>query len=198
MSQPRHLHALDLPVPDEADLSPETRKYLAKCREKLGLVPNVVAAYTFDEAKLRAFTTFYNDLMLGDSGLSKLEREMIAVVVSCANRCFYCLVAHGAAVRELSGDPVLGELLAMSYRVAELSDRHRAMFDFAWKLTERSHEVDEADRERLRDAGFSDAEIWDVAAVAAFFNMSNRMASAVDLMPNREYHFRARAEPATG
>jgi uncharacterized peroxidase-related enzyme len=198
MSQPAYLHALDLNLPGEPDLSPETRKYLAKCREKLGLVPNVVAAYTFDEAKLRAFTTFYNDLMLGDSGLSKVEREMIAVVVSSANRCFYCLVAHGAAVRELSGDPVLGELLVMSYRAAELSDRHRAMLDFAWKLTERSHEVAEADRQRLREAGFSDRDIWDIAAVTAFFNMSNRMASAVDLMPNREYHFQARAAPTKG
>jgi uncharacterized peroxidase-related enzyme len=198
MSQPQHLHALQLPVPDEQELSPETRKYLAKCREKLGLVPNVVAAYTFDEAKLRAFTSFYNDLMLGESGLSKLEREMIAVVVSSANRCFYCLVAHGAAVRELSGDPVLGELLAMSYRVAELDERRRAMLDFAWKLTERSHEVAEPDRQRLRDAGFTDAEIWDIAAVASFFNMSNRMASAVDLMPNREYHFRARVDRSDG
>lgn len=181
-------------MPAEADLSVETRKYLAKCREKLGLVPNVVAAYTFDEAKLRAFTTFYNDLMLGDSGLSKLEREMIAVVVSSANRCFYCLVAHGAAVRELSGDPILGELLTMNYRAAELDLRTRAMLDFAWKLTERSHEVDETDRQRLRDAGLSEPEIWDVAAVASFFNMSNRMASAIDLMPNREYHFRGRGE----
>ena len=181
-------------MPAEADLSAETRKYLAKCREKLGLVPNVVAAYTFDEAKLRAFSTFYNDLMLADSGLSKLEREMIAVVVSSANRCFYCLVAHGAAVRELSGDPILGELLTMNYRAAELDLRTRAMLDFAWKLTERSHEVDETDRQRLRDAGLSEPEIWDVAAVASFFNMSNRMASAIDLMPNREYHFRGRGE----
>jgi uncharacterized peroxidase-related enzyme len=133
--------------------------------------------------------------MLADSGLSKLEREMIAVVVSSANRCFYCLVAHGAAVRELSGDPVLGELLAANYRVAELSGRQRAMLDFAWKLTERSHEVDDTDRQLLREAGFGEREIWDIAAVAAFFNMSNRMASAIDLVPNREYHFRARGEP---
>jgi uncharacterized peroxidase-related enzyme len=196
MALPENVHALRLPVPEEERLSPETRKYLARCREKLGLVPNVVAAYCFDEAKLRAFTGFYNDLMLGDSLLSKLEREMIAVVVSSANRCYYCLVAHGAAVRELSGDPVLGEQLVMNYRAASLSDRVRAMLDFAWKLTVASHEVTEADRQRLREAGLGEPEIWDVAAVAGFFNMSNRMASAVDLQPNREYHFRARAEPA--
>ena len=197
MSQPSRLHALALPVPDEAALSPETRKYLAKCREKLGLVPHVIAAYSFDEAKLRAFTTFYNDLMLGESGLSKLEREMIAVVVSSANRCFYCLVAHGAAVRELSGDPVLGELLAMNYRVAELDPRRRAMLDFAWKLTESSHEIEEADRQRLRDVGLSDAEIgkrawplvekWSkdrLAGVLEAFHKAKSRAQASDDLPD--------------
>jgi uncharacterized peroxidase-related enzyme len=192
MPQPPYVHALDIPTPSEEELSPETRKYLAKCREKLGLVPNVIAAYTFDEEKLRGFTGMYNTLMLGESGLSKLEREMIAVVVSAHNRCYYCLVAHGAAVRELSGDPVLGEILCMNYRVAELPARQRAMLDFAVKMTERSHEIEEPDRQALREAGLSDAEIWDVAAVASFFNMSNRMASAIDMMPNLEYHVAAR------
>jgi uncharacterized peroxidase-related enzyme len=192
MAQPDHIHALHLPIPDPAELSAETQKYLAKCREKLGLVPNVIAAYTFDEAKLRGFTGFYNELMLGESGLSKLEREMIAVVVSSINRCYYCLVAHGAAVRELSRDPILGELLVMNYRAADLPRRHRAMLDFAAKLTERSHEIAESDRLSLREAGFTETEIWDIAAVASFFNMSNRMASAIDMMPNREYHFAGR------
>lgn len=190
MSQPDYVTALDLPEPEEYD--DDIKKYFAKCEEKLGLVPNVLRAYGFNQDKLRTFIGFYNELMLGDSNLSKLEREMIAVVVSAANRCFYCLVAHGAAVRELSGDPVLGELLVMNYRVAELEPRHRAMLDFAVKLTERPHEMGEADREELRRHGFSDADIWDIAAVAGFFNMSNRVASAVDMMPNREYHARAR------
>src|SRR3712207_4505506 len=136
--------ALDL-TPAEP-LSEATRAYFAKAEEKLGLVPNVLLAYAFDEGKLRAFTTFYNDLMLGESGLSKLEREMIAVVVSSVNRCFYCLVAHGAAVRQLSGDPVLGEMLAMNYRAAELDPRQRAMLDFAVKLTERPYEIEEPDQ----------------------------------------------------
>ncbi|MGQ7790849.1 peroxidase-related enzyme [Faunimonas sp. B44] len=178
--------ALDLPPADP--LSPETEAYFAKCREKLGLVPNVLTAYAFDEAKLTAFSTFYNDLMLGPSGLSKLEREMIAVVVSCVNRCFYCLVAHGAAVRTLSGDPALGEALAMNYRAARLSPRHRAMLDFAWLLAEAPHRVEEPDRARLREVGFSDRDIWDIAAVASFFSMSNRIASATDMRPNAEYH----------
>jgi uncharacterized peroxidase-related enzyme len=166
--------------------------YFDKCLEKIGFVPNVLQAYTHDMAKLEAFVAFYNDLMLGPSGLSKLEREMIAVAVSSENRCFYCLTAHGAAVRQLSGDPVLGELMAMNWRAAELSARHRAMLDFAAKVTRDSHLIGEADREALRRAGFSERDIWDIGAVASFFNMSNRMASAVDMRPNPEYHAQAR------
>jgi uncharacterized peroxidase-related enzyme len=175
-----------------AELSPETRAYFDKCREKLGLVPNVLKAYAFDEKKLRGFTEMYNELMLGESGLSKLEREMIAVAVSSVNRCYYCLTAHGAAVRQLSGDPVFGEQMVMNYRAAELTPRHRAMLDFAVKLTETPDRIEEADRDALRRAGFSDRDIWDIAATASFFNMSNRMAAAVDMRPNREYHAMAR------
>lgn len=182
--------ALDLPMVDP--LPPETRKYFDICVEKLGMVPNVLRTYAFDIDKLNAFTAMYNDLMLGESGLSKLEREMIAVVVSSINRCYYCLVAHGAAVRELSGSPELGEQLIMNYRVADLDLRQRAMLDFAVKLTEASHRVEEADRDALRAAGFSERDIWDVAAVAGFFNMTNRVASATDMSPNQEYHARAR------
>jgi uncharacterized peroxidase-related enzyme len=181
--------ALSLP---EAELSEAMRAYFAKCDERIGFVPNVLRAYAHDNAKLEAFAAFYNHLMLAPSGLSKLEREMIAVAVSSRNRCYYCLVAHGAAVRQLSGDPVLGEMIAMNDRAAELAPRHRAMLDFAAKLTEASSTVEEKDREALRDAGFSDRDIWDIAAVASFFNMSNRMASAVDMRPNREYHGQGR------
>ncbi|MBY8916260.1 peroxidase-related enzyme [Nitratireductor sp. L1-7-SE] len=177
-------------------LSDETRAYFDKCEEKLGLVPNVLRAYAFDENKLRAFTQMYNDLMLSDSGLSKLEREMIAVVVSSINHCFYCLTAHGAAVRQLSGDPVLGELMVMNYRAAKLEPRQKAMLDFAVKLTETPAKIEESDRRALREAGFSEHDIWDIAAVASFFNMSNRMAAAVDMHPNEEYHGMAR-EPAS-
>ena len=126
--------------------------------------------------------------MLGESRLSKLEREMIAVVVSSANHCYYCLVAHGAAVRQLSGDPELGEMLVMNYRTAELSPRHRAMLDFAHRLTVQPSQMGETDRQALRDAGFVDEEIFDIADVTGFFNMSNRVASAVEMMPNPEYH----------
>lgn len=191
MTQP--VTALHFPPLEE--LSEETEAYFAKCREKLGLVPNVLLAYAFDENKLRAFTQMYNDLMLSDSGLSKLEREMIAVAVSSVNHCFYCLTAHGAAVRELSGDPVLGELMVMNYRAARLDPRQKAMLDFAVKLTESPDKIEEKDRQALRENGFSERDIWDIAAVASFFNMTNRMAAAVDMHPNPEYHAVAR-EPA--
>jgi uncharacterized peroxidase-related enzyme len=181
--------ALDLP-PEK--LSPEMAAYFAKCEEKLGFVPNVLKAYAFDMNKLSAFVAMYNDLMLAPSGLSKLEREMIAVAVSAHNHCYYCLVAHGAAVRQLSSDPALGELMAMNYRAARLSRRERAMLDFAVKLTAEPWRVEEEDREELRRLGFTDRDIWDIAAVAAFFNMSNRVASATDMRPNSVYHVQAR------
>jgi len=163
-----------------------------KCEEKLGFVPNVLKAYAFDMPKLDAFVAMYNDLMLAPSGLSKLEREMIAVAVSSENRCYYCLTAHGAAVRALSGDPVLGELMVMNYRAARLSPRERAMLDFAVKLTAEPWAVEETDREALRKVGFSARDIWDIGAVAGFFNMSNRVASATDMRPNAVYHGQTR------
>jgi uncharacterized peroxidase-related enzyme len=181
--------ALDLP---QGELSPAMQAYFAKCDEKIGFVPNVLRAYAHDNGKLEAFAAFYNDLMLAPSGLSKLEREMIAVVVSSQNRCYYCLTAHGAAVRQMSGDPALGELMVMNYRAAELEPRHRAMLDFAVRVTDAPWTVEEAHRQALRDSGFSDRDIWDIAAVASFFNMSNRMASAVDMRPNPDYHGQAR------
>jgi len=177
--------ALDLPP---QPLSPEMAAYFAKCEEKLGFVPNVLKAYAFDPAKLAAFVAMYNDLMLAPSGLSKLEREMIAVAVSAQNRCYYCLVAHGAGVRQLSRDPVLGELMAMNYRAARLSKRERAMLDLAVKLTAEPWLIEQEDRDGLRRAGFGDRDIWDIAAVAGFFNMSNRVASATDMRPNSVYH----------
>ncbi len=181
--------ALNLP---QAKLSAAMAAYFKKCQDRLGFVPNVLLAYAFDMAKLETFVAMYNDLMLGESGLSKLEREMIAVAVSSQNRCYYCLTAHGAAVRQYSGNPLLGEHLVMNYRVARLNKRQRAMLDFAVKLTASPWSVEEGDRERLRRAGFSDRDIWDISAVAGFFNMSNRVASATDMRPNTAYHGQAR------
>ncbi len=151
--------ALSLPA---TGLSESMEAYFAKCEEKLGFVPNVLKAYAFDMAKLESFVAMYNDLMLAPSGLSKLEREMIAVAVSSYNRCFYCLVSHGAAVRQYSGDPILGELIAMNYRAARLTKRQRAMLDFAVKLTAEPWAVEDAEREALRRAGFSERDIWDI------------------------------------
>jgi uncharacterized peroxidase-related enzyme len=175
-----------------ANLSKEMAAYWKLAEEMLGFVPNVLKAFSFDMAKLEAFVAYRNNLMQGESGLSKLEREMIAMVVSAQNRCFYCITAHGASVRHLSGDPVLGELMAMNFRAARLSKRQRAMLDFAVKLTVEPWLIEEADRAELRRAGFSDRDIWDISAVAAFYNMTNRLASATDMRPNSQYHAQAR------
>jgi uncharacterized peroxidase-related enzyme len=183
--------ALDL-GPDDS-LKPDIEAYLAKCEEKLGFVPSVLRAYAFDNVKLEAFILMSDDLMLGESGLSKAEREMIAVTVSAINHCHYCLTSHGAALRRRAEDPALGETIAQNWRAADLDARRKAMLAFATKLTEAPDKIEEADRAALRRAGFSDRDIWDIAAVASFFNMSNRMAAATDMRPNPEYHAMARA-----
>ena len=172
-------------------LSPEMDAYFKKCDEKLGFVPNVLKAFAFDNAKLEAFVDYRQQLVQNAETLSKLEIEMIATAVSSQNRCFYCITAHGNGVRQL-GDPVLGEQMVQNYRAARLPKRQRAMLDFAVKLTTTPWEVEEEDREKLRRAGFTDRDIWDIASVAAFYNMTNRLASATDMRPNSVYHGQAR------
>ena len=184
--KPERVHALSLP--DQRRNSPEIRAVFARCLEKIGFVPNVLRSYTLRPRKFELFRRYNNELMLGESGLSALEREMIAVVVSCVNHCHYCLVAHGAQVRLLSGDPVLGDQLVANYRAAKLSRRQRAMLEFAWKLSESPDSVGAADRAALRKAGFGDEDIFDIAEVAGFYNMTNRLAAAIDMRPNREYY----------
>jgi uncharacterized peroxidase-related enzyme len=181
-----------LEIAPETELSAPMQAYFDKCQEKLGLIPNVLRAYAFNTAKLEAFVAFYNDLMLAPSGLSKLDRELIAVAVSSINHCYYCLTAHGAAVRQLSGSPELGEQMAMNFRAADLSEKQQAMIEFAVLITERPDTIVEDDRQALRDVGYTDRDIFDIAAVASFFNMTNRMASATDMRPNPEYHAMAR------
>ena len=194
--KPAPVVADDVPVIalnlEPAKLTPAMAAYFKKCQDKLGFVPNVLVAYAFDMTKLESFVALYNDLMLGESGLTKLEREMIAVAVSSQNRCYYCLTAHGAAVRQYSGNPLLGEQIVMNYRAARLNKRPRVMLDFAVKLTAQPWSVEEGDRERLRRAGFTDRDIWDISSVVGFFNMSNRVASATDMRPNAVYHGQAR------
>ncbi|MBB5321385.1 peroxidase-related enzyme [Marinobacter oulmenensis] len=184
--------ALDLPIPEIRDLPEDTQKYFQICQEKLGMIPNVLTAYSQNLKQLEGFTRLYNELMLGEGELSKLEREMVAVVVSSENKCFYCLVAHGAAVRVLSGDPTLGEHMVMNYRTANLDKRQRAMLDFASQLTRSPATTTEQDIQTLRDAGLSDRAIWDLSNLIGFYNMSNRVAIASDMQPNPEYHSQSR------
>ena len=192
MPQPKHIVRISIPEVEELDKI--TQKYFMICEEKLGMVPNVLRAYTGNLEKFRAFTSYYNKLMLDeeDCNLTILERELIAVVVSSANRCYYCLVAHGQAVRKISGDPQLGEMMVMNYRVAELDKRTRAMLDFVWKLTKNPHDINENDRGSLRQVKFLDQDIFDICDTAAFFNYTNRLAHGLDMMPNAEYHSKNR------
>ena len=188
----KNVVALDLPIPEISDMPEDTQKYFQICQEKLGMIPNVLTAYSQNLKQLEGFTRLYNELMLGEGELSKLEREMVAVVVSSENKCFYCLVAHGAAVRVLSGDPQLGEHMVMNYRSAKLDKRQRAMLDFASHLTHSPATVTEDDIQTLRDAGLSDRGIWDLSNLIGFYNMSNRVAIASDMQPNPEYHSQSR------
>jgi uncharacterized peroxidase-related enzyme len=180
------VHALRLP--NQRRLDPAIKTLFAKFTEKLGFVPNVFRSYTLRPRRLEHFRQYNNELMVGDSGLTKLEREMIAVVVSSVNHCHYCLVAHGAAVRVLSGNTHLSDQLATNYRSSEVTPRQRAMLDFVWKLSATPALIEESDRAALRHAGFSDEDIFDIAEVAAFYAASNRLASAVDARPNPEYY----------
>ena len=162
--------------------------YLKIVKEKIGFVPNVLNAFSKFPKQFEGFTKLYNSLMLGESGLSKLEREMIAVTVSAENQCFYCLVAHGAAVRELSDDPQLGERLASNFESANLSKKHKAMLRFVRTLTKNPSTINENDRQVLTNEGFNDRDIWDISLIVGFFNMTNRIAIASEMEPNDIYH----------
>lgn len=162
--------------------------YLKIVKEKIGFVPNVLNAFSKFPKQFEGFTKLYNSLMLGESGLSKLEREMIAVTVSSENQCFYCLVAHGAAVRELSDDPQLGERLASNFESANLSKKHKAMLRFVRTLTKNPSTINKNDRQVLTNEGFNDKDIWDISLIVGFFNMTNRLAIASEMEPNDIYH----------
>lgn len=170
----------------------QVESYLKIVKEKIGFVPNVLAAFAKFPKQFEGFTKLYNSLMLGESGLTKLEREMIAVTVSSENHCFYCLVAHGSAVRELANDPQLGERIAANFRSAELPKRQEELLSFAKKLTRDPSEIGEQERKKLRDVGYTDRDIWDISAIVGFFNMTNRLASATEMEPNNNYHNTAR------
>jgi uncharacterized peroxidase-related enzyme len=180
------------PVPDEAELPDDLRRLFAKAREKLGFVPNVFRAWSFRPQRLSAWFTHFRSLHEPTANLDAADREMIAVVVSQANGCLYCLVAHGAALRHELGDPVLGERVAFDWRRAGLDERRSAICAYAEKLTLTPREIDRADLQTLLDAGLTLEEAWDVAEIAAMYNLTNRMAMATNMLPNEQYSAFAR------
>jgi len=190
--QKGNLTKLDLNYEGTKDGEDQVKNYLEIVQQKLGFIPNVLAAFAKFPKQFEGFTKLYNALMLGESGLTKLEREMIAVTVSSENHCFYCLVAHGSAVRELSNDPQLGERIAANFRSAELPKKQEELLNFTKKLTKDPSEIGENDRKKLRDVGYTDRDIWDISAIVGLFNMTNRLASATEMEPNNNYHNLAR------
>ena len=180
------------PVLGEDELDEPERKLFAKAAEVVGFVPNVFRTYAWRPERFRAWFAHFRTVMEGTPGLSAREREMISVTVSQVNHCLYCLVAHGAALRELSDDNVDADRMTLDYRRADLSPRERAMLDFAVKITVDPVNCEESDLAALRAHGFSDEDLWDVIEVAATFNFTNRLAMATGMMPNREYHGLAR------
>ncbi len=176
-----------LHLPAEDEVPDDVRELWAKPLEKLGFVPNVLRAYSIRPRHLRLWNEFYDELMRGESGLTKAQREMIAVVVSATNRCHYCIVSHSAALRKLTGDPLLVEQLATNHAYAKVEPKERAMLDFAVKLTEQSYRCTEADVEALRQAGWTDEDVMDITEVAGMFNFTNRLASGLGWRPNPEY-----------
>ncbi len=190
--QKGNLTKLDLDYKGTKDGEDQVKNYLEIVQQKLGFIPNVLAAFAKFPKQFEGFTKLYNALMLGESGLTKLEREMIAVTVSSENHCFYCLVAHGSAVRELSNDPQLGERIAANFRSAELPKKQEELLNFTKKLTKDPSEIGENDRQKLRDVGYTDRDIWDISAIVGLFNMTNRLASATEMEPNNNYHNLAR------
>jgi len=190
--QKGNLTKLDLNYEGTKDGEDQVKNYLEIVQQKLGFIPNVLAAFAKFPKQFEGFTKLYNALMLGESGLTKLEREMIAVTVSSENHCFYCLVAHGSAVRELSNDPQLGERIAANFRSAELPKKQEELLNFTKKLTKDPSEISENDRKKLRDVGYTDRDIWDISAIVGLFNMTNRLASATEMEPNNNYHNLAR------
>lgn len=189
MSDAAHSRAISwFPVPAEQELPEDLQKLFAKARERVGFVPNVFRAYAWRPDRFRPWFAHFRDLHVGSEHLSEAEREMIAVVVSMTNGCLYCLVAHGAALRELLGDPVLADHIAFDHRRAGLDPRRRAILDYAVKVTRTPTECGEGDLEELRRHGLTDEEVWDVAEVAAMYNFTNRMSMATGMLPNEEYH----------
>ncbi len=184
------------PVPDLSDLPDDIRARILAVQEKSGFVPNVFLALAHRPDEFRAFFAYHDALMEKETGLSKGEREMIVVATSGLNQCIYCVVAHGAILRIREKNPHLADQVATNYRKADISDRQKAMLDFAAKISLNAHDVNDADFEILRDHGFSEDEIWDIGAISAFFSMSNRMADLTTMRPNDEFYLLGRVPKA--
>lgn len=189
------------PAPEIKDLPDDIQAKVLEVQEKAGFVPNVFLAFARRPAEWRAFFAYHDALMVPESvgresGLSKGDREMIVTTTSAANHCLYCVVAHGAILRIYEKKPLVADQVAINHRKADISPRQRAMLDFALKVCNQSHEVEEADFAALHAHGFNDEDIWDIAAITAFFGLSNRMASFSGMMPNPEFYLMGRAPKA--
>lgn len=180
------------PVPDPNAWPGDIRARILEVQEKAGFVPNVFLTLAHRPAEFRAFFAYHDALMLKDGGLTKGEREMIVVATSAVNNCLYCVVAHGAILRIYEKNPLLADQVAVNHRKADLGARQKAMLDFALKVCRDSGDVGEADFAALRLAGFSDEDIWDIAAITAFFGLSNRMANVISMRPNDEFYLMGR------
>jgi uncharacterized peroxidase-related enzyme len=180
------------PVPALADLPEDIRARMLQVQEKAGFIPNVFLTLAHRPDEFRAFFAYHDALMLKEGGLTKAEREMIVVATSGANDCLYCVVAHGAILRIYAKDPLIADQVAVNYRKADISPRQRAMLAFAIKVAVDSATIDDADFAGLRDHGFSDEDIWDIGAIAAFFALSNRMANMISMRPNDEFYLLGR------
>jgi uncharacterized peroxidase-related enzyme len=181
------------PVPALDEVPEDIRSRILEVQAKAGFVPNVFLALAHRPAEWRAFVAYHDALMLKESGsLSKGEREMIVVATSAANDCLYCVVAHGAILRIYEKKPLVADQVAVNWRKADIPQRQRAMLEFALKVCQRSHEVDEGDFAALRAHGFDDEDVWDIAAITAFFGMSNRLANVTGMRPNEEFYLMGR------
>ena len=184
------------PVPKLEDLPDDIRARMLEVQEKAGFIPNVFLTLAHRPEEFRAFFAYHDALMLRDSGLTKAEREMIVVATSGANDCLYCIVAHGAILRLYAKDPFIADQVAANYRKADITERQKAMLEFALKVALRAAELVEADYAKARSHGFTDEDIWDIGAIAAFFALSNRMANLIDMRPNDEFHLLGRVPKA--
>jgi uncharacterized peroxidase-related enzyme len=186
------------PVPTLAELPADIRQRMLEVQEKAGFIPNVFLTLAHRPDEFRAFFAYHDALMLRESGLTKAEREMIVVATSGANDCLYCIVAHGAILRVYAKNPLVADQLAVNFRKADITERQKAMLDFALKVALRSVELVDADYESLKSHGFTDEDIWDIGAIAAFFALSNRMANLIGMRPNDEFYLLGRVAKPGG